>query len=139
MSNDRYEITVAINAPAEKVYDYVADLPKHTEWNHTPNKMTPFTEGSARVGSQYKTEEGIAGSMPLRQRIMFSVMRPIMTMMYKLETYTVAEITELKENELVKWQAHLPNKEGKKVMRMYWEIGLESDDGERRHAQYESG
>lgn len=127
MSNDRYEVTVEINGPAEKIYNYVADLTKHTEWNHTPNKMTALTAGTARVGSQYKTEEGMASSMPLGQRIMFSVMMPIMRMRYKLERYTVAEITELKENELVKWQAHLPNKDGKKIMQMYWEIGLESN------------
>jgi len=127
MSNFRYETAVAINAPAEKIYSNISDLQKHMAWNHSPQKMTVLTEGPARVGSQYKTEEALASTLPVGQRIMFSLMMPIMRMRHKLEKYSVAEITDLKENELVRWKAHLPDKNGNKIMQMVWEVALEPD------------
>ena len=120
-------------APSEKVYRYVADLNKHAEWNHGIIKITALTEGAARVGSQYNTEEGNPNAMPRGQQIMMSVMRPLMRIWYKIGKYTVAEITELKDNELVKWQAHLPNKAGEKLVQLFWEIELESDGNGTTH------
>ncbi|MCB8938448.1 MAG: SRPBCC family protein [Ardenticatenaceae bacterium] len=125
MSNNRYETAVNINASAETIYGHICDLQKHMAWNHSPQKMTVLTEGPARVGSRYKTEEALASTLPLGQRIMFSLMMPIMRMRHKIESYTVAEITELRENEVVGWTAHLPDKNGNKIMQMYWEVALE--------------
>lgn len=128
MSNNRYEVTVDINASAEKIYGYVADLQKHLEWSHALQKMTVLTPEPARVGSIYQTEETLAGTLPLGRRIMFKMMMPFMGLLYKVKPYTVAEITELKANERVKWSAHVPTKkEGKKFMQMHWEIELEPD------------
>ena len=55
MSHVSYEASVEVEAPAKVVYDYVADFPRHVEWNHQPTKMVPATEGPVRVGSQFQT------------------------------------------------------------------------------------
>ena len=125
MSDFSYKTDVHINAPIERVYRYLADFPRHVEWNHQPQAMTALTEGETAVGSQYRTEETNPSNMPLMQRIMM----PLMRMRYKSETFTIAEITDLNPNKRVAWTAHAPNKQGKKLMQMHWELLLEEKNG----------
>ena len=129
MAKFSFETAVDIQAPQEQVYNYVADFPRHTEWNHQPQQMTPLTSGPTRVGSQYKTEEDMPSNMPTMQKLMFRVMMPVLKMMHKFEGYTVAEITALEPNERVAWTAHMPNKQGKKLMQMHWELRMQGENG----------
>lgn len=129
MTNMSIEVAIDIRAPKEHIYNYVADLPRHTEWNHQPQQMTSLTTGPARVGSQYRTEEDVPDKMPMLQKLMFRVTMPILKMMHKFEGHTIAEITALEPYERVAWTAHLPNKHGEKLMQMHWELQLQGENG----------
>ena len=63
MAKFSFETAVDIQAPKDQIYNYVADFPRHTEWNHQPQQMTSLTSGPARVGSQYKTEEDLPSNI----------------------------------------------------------------------------
>ncbi len=125
MSNFSYKTEVQINAPFEKVYRYLADFPLHVEWSHQPQAMIALTEGETAVGSQYHTEETNPSNMPFMQKIMM----PFMRLLYKPESFTIAEITDLNPNKCIAWTAYAPNKQGKKLMRMNWELLLEGKNG----------
>lgn len=129
MAKFSFETSVDIQAPKDQIYNYVADFARHTEWNHQPQQITSLTTGPARVGSQYKTEEGMPSNTPTMQKLMFSVMMPVLKMMHKYEGHTIAEITALEPNERVAWTAHLPNKQGKKLMQMHWELQMQGENG----------
>lgn len=50
----RYTKETVINAPAEKVYAYLADLSRHTEWASHPLKLEPASPGAfTAVGSTF--------------------------------------------------------------------------------------
>jgi uncharacterized membrane protein len=51
----RYEDRISIDAPAERVYDYVADFPRHAEWSGHGLQVTRSTEGPVAVGSSFST------------------------------------------------------------------------------------
>ncbi len=129
MAKFSFETAVDIQAPKDQVFNYVADFPRHTEWNHQPQRMTLLTSGPIRVGSQYKTEEDLPGNSPTVQKLMFRVVMPLLKMRHKFEGHTVAEITALEPNERVAWTAHMPNKQGKKLMQMHWELQMEGENG----------
>ena len=57
MADLSFETSVQIDAPTSIIYDYLADFPRHVEWNHQPVKMTPLIDGPVRVGSRYQTDE----------------------------------------------------------------------------------
>jgi len=46
---------VHINAPLDKVFSYVADLTRHSEWSGGPLKVEALTPGPAAVGSLYRS------------------------------------------------------------------------------------
>ena len=119
-----YEASVVVNAPADVVYEYVADLPRHVEWNKQPEKMVAHTEGVVRVGSKYQTHEGMPRDMPLGKKLMFTFMMPLAKFMHGMQDYTVAEIVALEPSERVAWKAHIPSTKKGDLMRMNWEIRL---------------
>jgi uncharacterized protein YndB with AHSA1/START domain len=123
------EASVDIDVPIEKVYDYVADFRRHIEWNEQPQRITPLQKGSPAVGNKYMTLEGKPTDMPLKDRLMFTVMMPIMKKIHGFGDETTSEITALDANERVAWKAHLPSKKSGDMMRMSWEIQLEERDG----------
>ena len=122
MTNLSFEESVVVEAPAKVVYGYVADFPRHVEWNHQPNEMTALTEGPTRVGSQYQTVEGMPSNISFGKKMMFTVMLPMMKLMYGAQDYTVAEITALEPNQRVAWKAHAPSTKKGDLMRMNWEL-----------------
>lgn len=129
MSDYKFETAVQINAPIDKVYNYVADFPRHVEWNHQPQAMTAVSGGEVAVGSKFRTEESGPSNMGFIQKIMLMVMMPMLKRRHNYEGYTLAEITALDSNERVAWSSHLPNKEGKKLMEMHWELRLQAQNG----------
>ena len=61
----RIEKEITVNAPAEKIFAYLADITKHGEWGQTQHKLTvektsdgPFGQGSTfrSVGKQFGTQ-----------------------------------------------------------------------------------
>jgi uncharacterized membrane protein len=124
MANLSYETSVVVEAPADVIYDYVADFPRHVEWCHQPQKMVPLTEGPIGVGSQFQTYEQGPSNMRFGQKVMFGVAMPVMKLMYGAQDYTVAEITALEPNKRVAWKAWAPSTKKGDMMRMNWEIRL---------------
>jgi hypothetical protein len=51
----RFEDRISINAPAERVYDYVADFTKHGEWASNGLAATKETDGPVAVATMYAT------------------------------------------------------------------------------------
>ena len=47
------EAQVAINAPIEKVYQYLLDFPKHSEWAAHPLALTQAGAGPVVVGTRF--------------------------------------------------------------------------------------
>ena len=69
--------TILIDAPVTKIYDYVADFPKHCEWNDGLVQMKRVTNGPIAVGSQFQTEEKVPDDIPAVMKMMMPVMNRI--------------------------------------------------------------
>jgi uncharacterized membrane protein len=54
-SMKRFEDRITINAPAGRVFDYVADFTRHGEWAKDGLQVTPSSEGPVAVGSTFST------------------------------------------------------------------------------------
>lgn len=135
MPRETLEASIQIDAPAATVYDYVADFPRHVEWNEQPVRITALQEGPPSVGSRYSTLEGRPANLPLKDKLMFTIVMPIMKMRHGFGDETIAEITALDPNERVAWSAHLPSERSGDMMRMSWEILLEEHQGGTRVTQ----
>ena len=46
---------IVINAPADKVFSYIADLPRHPEWALHPLRITANANASTAVGSTFRS------------------------------------------------------------------------------------
>jgi uncharacterized membrane protein len=125
MTDLSFETSVQIDAPTGIIYDYIADFPRHVEWNHQPVKMTPLTDGPVRVGSRYQTDEQLQSNASLGTKIQFALMTPILKLMFGTYGYTVAEITTLDPNKGVAWKASFPSKKKGDLVRMKWEVRLQ--------------
>jgi uncharacterized protein YndB with AHSA1/START domain len=53
--------SVEISRPAQAVFDYVADLSKHTEWQTGLEKVVVETEGPTRVGTKAVDTRHVTG------------------------------------------------------------------------------
>lgn len=129
MADRSFETSIVVNAPANVVYDYLVDFPRHVEWNHQPTRMVPLTEGPVQVGSQYQTYEQTAKNASVGTKLMFTLLNPIAKLMWGTADYTVATITALEPNERVAWKARLPSTRKGDIMRMNWELRLQSQNG----------
>lgn len=49
------EKQITINAPAEKVFGYLADLPRHSEWAKHPLKIEQTSEGQVGQGTTFRS------------------------------------------------------------------------------------
>ena len=129
------EASTEIKAPIERVYAYVADFPRHIEWNARPEAMKALTEGPAAVGSIYATRESMPENMAFREKLMFKLMMPRMMKKAGSDGLTHAEITALDESRLVAWKAHMPSKNKGDLMRISWDLELEPTDSGTRITQ----
>jgi uncharacterized membrane protein len=91
--------SVEVNAPAERVYAYLAEFPKHCEWAQTLERMELRKNGDSNgVGAVYRTYEKQAfqddrpprGPMPAKA----------------FNGVTECEVTELRPNSRIAWKAH---------------------------------
>lgn len=51
----RFEERTTIEAPADRVYDYVADMTTHAEWSGNGLEVTKSSDGPIAVGTVYAT------------------------------------------------------------------------------------
>jgi uncharacterized membrane protein len=51
----RHEERISIDVPADQVYAYVADFPRHAVWSGNGLQVTKETEGPVAVGTVYAT------------------------------------------------------------------------------------
>jgi hypothetical protein len=51
----RFEERINIHAPADRVYDYVADMTAHAEWSGNGLQVTSSSGGPVAVGTVYDT------------------------------------------------------------------------------------
>lgn len=115
------ERKVVIQAPAAAVYEYIADFPRHVEWNHQPTEMTQLTAGPVGIGSIFRTKEQTASNASWFIKIFGSLMVKLMG----TTGYTEAEITALEPDSRVAWTAKAPLKKGGLFAKADWEINLE--------------
>jgi uncharacterized protein YndB with AHSA1/START domain len=54
-SMKRFEDRISIHAPASRVFDYVADFTRHSEWAGHGLGVTTSAEGPVAVGTTYST------------------------------------------------------------------------------------
>jgi uncharacterized protein YndB with AHSA1/START domain len=52
----RYEQSIVVNAPADKVFAYVSDITKLSEWGGFGNVVRPTSHGEVAVGSTYECD-----------------------------------------------------------------------------------
>jgi hypothetical protein len=95
------EVMIDIAAPMEKVYHYLADLRRHSEWSMSATKIEQTTPGEIGVGAEFKTSEVLP---------------------QKLESF--ARITALDAPTRVAWESTDYH-----VFRTSWEILLSEQNG----------
>lgn len=66
---NRFERSIAIDAPASRVFDYIADLEHHGEWATNPLIVTLDTSGPIRVGTEFHSGAKIGGNHRDRGRV----------------------------------------------------------------------
>ena len=102
LTNGRYETTLLIPAPIERVYDYVADFPRHAEWNGRWQTIRPITIGAPHVGSLYQV---FLLPSPNDSR-----WRWLMKRWAGIAPCAEAELTVLKRPSHLAWRIHLPSR-----------------------------
>ena len=70
----RFEDRISIKAPADRVYDYVADMTTHEDWSGNGLKVTKETDGPVAVGTVYATTAKQFGTQ--RERSTVTEMTP---------------------------------------------------------------
>lgn len=110
MSEFAGETSITIQAPAERVYAYLADFTRHPEWVKNVSKVTPLTPGPITAGVTFRCEEG-PPPVPLgtQLRMMVHYMSGVIS---GARTYSEARITALVENRRIAWQAWVPKGDG---------------------------
>ena len=122
MAEFRGEQSIVIEAPITAVYEYVSDIPRHTEWNHQPIEISKISDGPAGVGSVFRTKE----QTPREMAWLLKRLWPVMTVLVGGTGYTEAEITALEPDHLVAWKAEAPTKKGGFLAKSEWEMRMES-------------
>jgi uncharacterized protein YndB with AHSA1/START domain len=104
------QAATTIQAPVERVYAYLADFTKHSEWAKNISKVTQVTPGPITVGTVFKTQEG-APPVRLGQKVkmMASFMQGIFG---GAKPYSEAKITALESPRRIAWQAGIPKGDG---------------------------
>lgn len=92
--------TVAIDAPVERVYAYLADLPRHAEWAQSVQALMVVRDGGpSGVGTVYRTAER-QGWQADRQ--------PRAPLTRGVPGNTMCEVTELVPNRRIAWRSWAP-------------------------------
>ena len=61
MPTATFSVAVEIDAPPQRVFAYLADLPKHGEWSANPLSIDSASPGPVGVGSRYRSSAEFNG------------------------------------------------------------------------------
>jgi uncharacterized protein YndB with AHSA1/START domain len=115
------EATVVIQAPADAVYDYLADFTRHSEWNKNIYKVWQTTSGPMAVGARFKAMEGAPpAAIGKQMKALAQVMKGMLT---GAKAFSEAEITTLEPRCRIAWVGIFPRSNGE-FNRAEWEIEL---------------
>jgi hypothetical protein len=95
------EVSIDIVAPAEKVYSYLSDFARHSEWSMSVATIEQVTPGAVGVGTEFKASEMIPAKF-----------------------VSFARITALDAPKLVAWEST-----DHKIFRTNWEMELSAQNG----------
>lgn len=95
------EVSIDIAAPAEKVYRYLADFKRHSEWSMSVATIEQVTQGTVGVGTEFKASEKIPATF-----------------------VSFARITALDAPARVAWEST-----DHKIFRTNWEFVLSAQNG----------
>ncbi|HJS25966.1 MAG TPA: SRPBCC family protein [Actinomycetota bacterium] len=70
----RFEDRISIQAPADRVFEYVADFTRHREWAGHGLEVTKSTEGPVHVGTTFSTTAKLFGTQ--REQSMITEITP---------------------------------------------------------------
>lgn len=127
------QTSIILQVPVEKVYSYLVDFQRHTEWAQNLNKVTKLSPGTVDVGTVFRTEEGIP-PVPLGTKL--KMMVHFMSGVFSgAKTYSEATITALETNRRIAWQAGVL-KGDSFLSFAEWEFHLEPKDGSTRLTQH---
>lgn len=116
------EASVVIQAPADAVYDYLADFTRHAEWNKNIYKVWQTTPGPIAVGARFKAMEGAPpAAIGKQMRALAQVMKGMLS---GAKAFSEAEITALEPHRRIAWVGVFPRSKGE-FNRAEWEIELE--------------
>jgi uncharacterized membrane protein len=126
------EASVIIQAPTQKVYEYLADLGRHSEWVENVSKVWQISPGAVGVGTTYRAQESAppVETLPKMQMMVFF----IAGLLSGTKPYSEAEITALEPGKRIAWQAGLRKGNGW-FNRAQWELILEPQAGATRVTQ----
>ena len=134
MAECKGQVSETINASPEKVWEYVGDLARHTEWNHQPQKIELISGVPGSVGATYRTQETKPAGAPLPVKIMMTVVIRPMMWLYGATWQTEATVTELDPPRRIAWQARAPKRKGD-MMRAKWVVALQPEGASTRVTQ----
>ena len=101
MQTIAWEGTITIHAPVERVYRYLADLPRHAEWAQSVEQLELMQEGNqAGVGARYRATERQVWQTDRRPR------QPLTR--YGKPGPFMCEVRELQPNRRIAWHAWAP-------------------------------
>ena len=95
------EVSVDIAAPMDKVYRYLADFTRHSEWSMSVATIEQVTPGPVGVGTEFKASEIIPAKL-----------------------VSFARITALDAPTRVTWEST-----DHRIFRTNWEFGLSAQNG----------
>jgi uncharacterized membrane protein len=126
------ETSVTIQAPAQKVYEYLADLGRHSEWVENLAKVWQVSPGKISVGTVFRAQESAPPVPTLpKMRMMFFFIAGLIS---GTKPYSEAEITALEPGKRIAWLAGLRKGNGW-FNRAQWELILEPQAGATRVTQ----
>ena len=126
------ENTLVIHAPTQKVYDYLLDFTKHSEWALNVSKVTKISDGPIGVGTTFQTAESVPPA-PFFQK-MRSMMYFMRGVLSGAKTYSDTEITALEPGRRIAWTGRVRKGNGDFNM-AHWEFIIEPQDGDTRLTQ----
>ena len=127
MATCKGEVTQVISASPERVWAYIGDLTRHSEWNYQPHRIEKTSDGPAGPGSTYRAYERMP-DVGLPMKVMMAVMYTPLMLIFGAKWQTEAKVTEVESPRKLTWDAHAPKRKGD-MMRAHWELEL-SPDGE---------
>lgn len=92
--------TITIAAPVERVYAYLADLPRHAEWAQSVQQLVVVRAGDERgVGTIYRATE---------RQVWQANRRPREPLTVGTAGEMICQLTELVPNRRIAWRAWVP-------------------------------